>query len=162
MIQDIAADIALEKYITAAFRPGINVHQMIARHLPLSRVAHADVFLTSRHQLFAFISAEGAITTGDVRKMVRHMGAEIEDFLPPKGDADYFTRIATEKFRATYPGRTPLHDDDLRYYYTLVPYNPALVKIKAVTQGALFQYDASSESSWRAAVKLVYRAVKAK
>lgn len=162
MIQDIAADLALEKQITSSFAADITIQQMIARGLPLSRVAEAEVFLTSRHQLYVFIQAEGAITTGDVRKMVRHMGCEIDDFIGPRGDSQYFTRIATEKFRTVFPGRMPLSEDDLRYYYTLIPYNPALVRVKTVTHNVLYQFDPESESSWRPVIKLVYRSVKAK
>lgn len=160
MIQDIAADIALEKHLKSRFHDGLNVHHMIVRELPVSRMATADIFMTSKNQLFAFLQAQGPMTTGDVRKIMRHMGCEVDEFLPPITDKNYFTRVATEKFRATYPGRTPLNDDDLRYYYTLVPYNPALVKIQAITNGVIYQFDPTSESSWRPAAKLVYRTVK--
>ena len=89
------------------------------------------------------------------------MGLLPEQYMPPKGRPRYFDEIGSEKFMAVFPGRhTPL-PEDLMYYRTLAPYNPALVQIREVKNGEIKHYDADASSNWRVGAKFSYRRIKA-
>jgi len=66
---------------------------------------------------------------------------------------------AIKKFIEVFPGRKNIHDEDLIYYKTLVPYNPALVLISEVKNGHVYQYDADSKLNWRVGAKFAYRRI---
>ena len=68
----------------------------------------------------------------DVKKIISRMGMRAELFLPPKGQPRYFEDIGKRKFREVFPGRKHVTDEDLHFYKTLAPYNPALVLISEV------------------------------
>ena len=133
---------------------------MILRGVPVSRVADATVFLTKKKQLYVYISARSRLTLGDISKIVSRMGMKAELFLPPVGNPDYFNVIGREKFEQVFPGRTYVNDDELRFYRTLAPYNPALVLINEVKNGELFQYDSDTKSGWRLATRFAYRRIR--
>ena len=59
---------------------------------------------------------------GDIKKIISRMGLTAELFLPPKGQPQYFDLIATEKFKAVYPGRSNPSDQDL----DVLPYSCSL------------------------------------
>ena len=67
------------------------------------------------------------------------MGMRAELFLPPKGQPRYFEDIGKRKFREVFPGRRHVTDEDLHFYKTLAPYNPALVLISEVENGEIYQ-----------------------
>lgn len=159
MNAEIAADIAIEELVKAQFGLQIDIKQMVARDIPVSHTAVANVFLTSKHQLFALIQAKSVMTFGDVRKIARNMGLEVSSYLSPGHDETYFNKIARDKFRQVFPGRHDITEDELRYYRTLVPYNPALLKIEAITGGAIRQFDSHDSSEWRVAAKFAYKQI---
>lgn len=156
---EITDDIALEELIKADFGLQLEVKQMVARHIPVSHVAEASVFLTPKHQLFACINARAVLTLGDVQKLAKRMGLEVDMCIPPGHDEGYFNRVAREKFRQVFPGRHDINDDELHYYRTLVPYNPALLKIDAVNGGVIKQFDSHDSSEWRTAARFAYKQI---
>ena len=159
MNDEIASDIAVEELVKSHFGLQLEVKQMIARDIPVSHVATACVFLTPKHQVFALIQARSPLTFGDARKMAKHMGLEVEAFLPPGNDAEYFNRAAREKFRLVFPGRHDINDEELHYYRTLVPYNPALLKVSSIIGGVIRQFDSQDSSEWRSAAKFAYKQI---
>ena len=159
MNDEIAGDIAIEELIKNQFGLQVEIKQMVARDIPVSHTATASVFLTPKHQVFALIQARSPLTLGEVRKMAKKMNLEVDNFLPPGHDNSYFNRIAREKFCEVFPGRHNVGDDELHYYRTLVPYNPALLKISSINGGTIKQFDSHDSSEWRVAVKFAYKQI---
>lgn len=161
MNDEIADDIAVEELVKSHFGLQVDIKQMIVRDIPVSHTAVASVFLTPKHQVFALLRAHSVLTYGDVRKMAKHMGLEVETYLAPGHDDAYFNKIAREKFRQVFPGRHDVAEDELHYYRTLVPYNPALLKISGINGGVIKQFDSHDSSEWRVAARFAYRQITA-
>lgn len=160
MSPEIYDDLALEEIAHAQFGVQLDIKQVIARNIPTSHTTAATVFLTSKHQLYAYISGRAPLTLGDVRKMIKRMNLVAEAYLPPHHEPKYFEKHAETKFRETFPGRTPVGEQDLHFYRLLAPYNPALVRIEEIDGGIVKQFDSSDSSSWRAAAKFAYKRIR--
>jgi hypothetical protein len=160
MNEDIYDDIALERVSKERFGIDIDISQVIVRGVPVSRTADATVFLTKKKQLYVYISARSRVVLGDIGKIVSRMGLKAELFLPPVGNPDYFNIIGREKFEQVFPGRTYVSDDELRFYRTLAPYNPALVLIHEVKNGEVYRYDSDTKGGWRLAARFAYRRIR--
>lgn len=160
MTNDIYDDIAIERLAKERFGADFEISQVIMRGVPVSRTADATVFLTKKKQLYVYISARSRLVLGDISKLVSRMGLKAELYLPPVGNPDYFNAIGREKFEAVFPGRSYVADDELRFYRTLAPYNPALVLISEVKNGEIFRYDSDTRGGWRLAVRFAYRRIK--
>ena len=68
-------DIALEQLAKEHFGQAVDIKQVIARDIPTSHTTKASVFLTAKNQLYVLITGRAPLTLGDVRKMVKRMGA---------------------------------------------------------------------------------------
>lgn len=152
-------DIALERAIKDQFGLVIEVENVIADKIPVSATAAAAVFLTRKKQLYCFVSAQSNLVLADVKKIIARMGLKPELYIPPKGRPHYFDDIGRERFRAVFPGRAHVTADDLVYYRTLAPYNPALVLIKEIPNGVIKQYDTDASGDWRPAARFAYRRI---
>lgn len=153
-------DLALEQNAKKQFGVAVDIDQVIARQIPVSRTAVATVYLTKKKQLYAYITAQSNLNLGDVKKLVSRMGLKAEQYLPPIGRPDYFDDIGMSHFKAVFPGRGHIAPNDLIYYRTLAPYNPALVQIHEVVDGEIRQFDTDAHGDWRPAVKFAYRRIK--
>lgn len=153
-------DFALERSVKEDFGVALEVESVIANRIPVGPIAYATVFLTRRKQLFTYISAQANLSLGDVRKIMARMKMTPELYVPPKGHANYFDDIGRERFRTVFPGRNHISSEDLIYYRTLAPYNPALVRISEIPEGLIFQYDTDARTNWRPSVKFAYRRIK--
>lgn len=160
MSEEVYDDLALERVSRERFGVDVDISQVIARGIPVSRTANATVFLTKKKQLYVYISARSRLTLGDISKMVTRMGLKAELYLPPAGSPDYFNAIGREKFEAVFPGRAYVQDDELRFYRTLAPYNPALVLIQEVKNGEIFRFDSDTRGGWRLATRFAYRRIR--
>lgn len=160
MNEEIYDDLALERIAFDQFGLDIDISTVIVRQIEVSRVAKATVILTKKKQLLVYISGHSKLLFGDVKKIVSRMGLKAEIYFPPKGRIDYFDEIGREKFRAVFPGRSHISDDDIQFYRTLAPYNPALVLISEVKNGEIYQYDSDARGGWRVATKFAYRRIK--
>jgi len=160
MRDEIYEDTALEKIAHDRFGLDVDISQVIARNIDVSRTATATVFLTNKKQLIVFVSGHSKMLFSDVKKVIARMGLKAELFLPPKGRPDYFDEIGREKFREVFPGRSHISADDIIFYRTLAPYNPALVMISEVKNGEIYKYDSDARGDWRPAVKFTYRRIK--
>jgi len=159
-MEEVYDNIALEQIAKTKFGIQLDVDQVIVRQVPVSRSSRATVFLTVKKQLFCLVSGQQNLTLGDVKKAVTRMGLKAELYVPPKGWPTYFDDIGIEHFKSVFPGRTHVTPDDLMYYRTLAPYNPALVQIKEIPSGEISQYDADARGSWRPSAKFTYRRIK--
>lgn len=151
--------LAIEEIIKEHFKFDAGVHKIIGHALPVSSTLEATVFTTKKNQLYVMIRGQSRATLSTIRKIIARMGLKAHVYLPPHGNKRYFTDIAETHFKKVFPGRTPKHDSDLAYYKTLAPYLPALVHIKEVSDGTIYQYDTDSASMWRPAVSYRYRRI---
>lgn len=153
-------DLALERAVKEKFGVPADVDTVIARRIDVSRTAKATVFLTKKKQLLLYIEASSPLLFADVKKMVSRMGLKAEWYVPPKGQPHYFDEIGRAKFSEVFPGRHVITDEDIIFYKTLAPYNPALVMISEVKNGEIYQFDADSRDGWRVAAKFAYRRIR--
>lgn len=160
MNSQIYDDIALERIAKERFGVDFEVRQVVVRNVPVSRTAQATVFLTTKKQLYVYIGAESKLLLGDIRKILTRMGLKPELFIPPKGRPQYFDEIGRSKFKEVFPGRTPASDQDIAFYRTLAPYNPALVLVGEVKNGEISQFDSDAHGEWRVAAKFAYRRIR--
>lgn len=160
MTNEIYDDMALERICKDRFGMDVDVDQVILRQAEVSRVAVATVFLTKKKQLLVFIDGRSRMLLGDVKKIIARMGLKAELYVPPKHQPDYFDAIGREKFREVFPGRGSIGEEDIIFYRTLAPYNPALVLISEVKNGEIYCYDSDARSGWRTAAKFAYRRIK--
>lgn len=153
-------ELALERSIEEKFGVDADIRHAIVFKVPVSRVAEATLFLTSKKQLYLYVSGQSRLLLGDIKKAVARMGLKAELYIPPKGQPNYFDETGKEKFKEIFPGRTHISEDDITFYRTLTPYNPALVLISGVKDGEVYQFDADSASGWRLATKFAYRRIR--
>lgn len=160
MNDDIYDDIAIEAMTKNHFGITVEIKEVIARSVPTSHTTQATVLLTTKNQMYTIISGRAPMTLGDARTIIRRMGMVADAYVAPKGQPDYFNRVAEEKFKGVFPGRVPSNEGDLRFYRLLTPYNPALVQIAEITDGVIRKFDASDSSNWRVAAKYTFRRIK--
>lgn len=161
MNERLTSKLALEAIVKDRFGLQLAIKQLIADEIPTSHTATASVFLTPKHQLFALLHAQGALTRGDVEKMAKKMGLIVDEYIAPLHDPQYFNDRARERFREIFPGRHHIDEAELRFYRKLVTYNPALLRIHAVDDGIIRQFDAHDSSEWRVAAKFAYKQITA-
>lgn len=146
MNQELLDEVAIERQCAKYFDLSLEIKEVIARAIPTSATSKATLFKAGGH-VYLYMTSQGVQLLDDVRKIVQRMGCEAEQFLPLHGETEYFDRIARDKFRAMFPGKPIVSDEDLRYYKNLTPYNPALVRISRI-KGELRGFDARSHV-WR-------------
>ncbi len=154
-------DLALEQIAKTKFGLALEIDHVIVRAVPVSRVAEATLFLTTKKQLYLHVSGRSKLLLSDIKKIVARMGLVADTYIPPKAQPHYFDDIGRAKFKDVFPGRRNPTKSDLMYYRTLAPYNPALVLIAEVKTGEIMQFDTDSRGQWRVATKFAYRRIKA-
>jgi len=152
-------DVALERQIKAQFGVDAEVESVIARRIPVDRSATATLFLTHKKQLYFYIHGEAPLLLSDVKKIVSRAGLVAEVYMPPKGRPHYFDEVGEAKFREVFPSRHAVSDEDIVFYKTLAPYSPALIAIREVKNGVVYQYDSDARGGWRPSVKFSYRRI---
>lgn len=160
MKPQIYDDLAIERIAKERFGIDFDIRQVILRNVSVSRTAHATVFLTTKKQLYVYISGESKLLLSDIKKIISRMGLKSEFYVPPKGQPQYFDEVGRAKFREVFPGRRAVHEQDIAFYKTLAPYNPALIQISEVREGVIYQYDSDSRGDWRPGAKFAYRRIR--
>jgi hypothetical protein len=161
MNESVYDDMALEQIAKTRFGMSIDIDHVIVRAIPVSRVATATLLLTTKKQLLLYVNGNSKLLLADIKKIVSRMGLTAELYMPPKGQPHYFDDIGREKFKSVFPGRTSPSKQDLQYYSTLAPYNPALVQISEVKTGEIKQFDTDARGQWRVVARFAYRRIKA-
>lgn len=159
MATPLYEDVALERQVTALFGIHCEIDSVIARRIPVGRSAQATLFLSTKKQLYLYIDAESRLLFSDVKKIVSRVGLQAEQYVPPKGRPQYFTEVGTLKFQEVFPGRRVVRESDIAFYTTLAPYNPALVLVREVKNGIIYQYDSDASGQWRPHAKFSYRRI---
>lgn len=152
--------LALEEIVKEKFDFSVEIQSIILPMSDVGRTAAASVFLTSKNHLAVYVEASSA-TLADIKKIVRRMGLKVEEFLPPKGQPNYFDDIGRERFQSVFPGMKIISSDDLLYYRTLAPYNPALGIISEVKNGEIYQFDPDARGGWRVGARFRYKRIQA-
>ena len=152
-------DVALERQIKENFGVVAEVDSVIARHIPVGRSVEATLFLTNKKQLYLYVDGEARLFLSDVQKIVSRVGLHAEMYMPPKGQVHYFDEVGTAKFQEIFPGRKVVNEQDTAFYKTLAPYSPALILIREVKIGVIYQYDSDSTGGWRPNTKFSYRRI---
>lgn len=160
MNDEIYENLALERAAKEKFGIDLEITQIIVRSIAVSRTVEATVFLTKKKQLFVYVTGRSRLLLSDVGKIIVRMGMKAELYLPPAGHPEYFNTIGREKFQQVFPGRSQVNDDELRFYRTLAPYNPALVLISEIKNGEIYRYDSDVKNGWRVAARFTYRRIK--
>jgi len=160
MNDEIYDDMAIERVCKERFGLEVDIAQVIVRNIEVGRTVTATVFLSKKKQLLVYVSGHSRLLLSDVKKVVARMGFKAELYFPPKNQPDYFDVIGREKFREVFPGRGHITDEDVIFYRTLAPYNPALVLISEVKNGEIYQYDSDARGDWRLAAKFAYRRIR--
>lgn len=160
MNDSIYDDFALEESAKQQFGVILDIDKVIVRQVPVSHTAVASVYLTKKKQLYAYVTAQSKQSLGDVKKIMSRMGLKVEQYVPPKGQPDYFDDIGRAHVKAVFPGKTVITPSDLVYYRTLAPYNPALVQIREIENGEIKQFDTDTHGHWRTGAKFAYRRIK--
>lgn len=153
-------ELAIERAIKEYFGVDADIRQAIVFKIPVSPTAEATLFLNSRKQLFLYITGQSRLVLSDVKKIVSKMGLKADIYIPPKGRPQYFDEVGRAKFHEVFPGRKNISPEDIIFYRTLTPYNPALIIISEVKDGHIYQYDSDSNTGWRVAVKFTYRRIR--
>lgn len=151
--------LALEEIMKDRFGLRVDVKKILVQGAPVSHTSQSTIVLTDKNQLFTLVTGQAKLTLGDVRTIISRMGLKAELFLPPKGEPDYFRRVARQHYNEIFPGRVQTSDDDLEYYKTLARYKPALVQISEVKNGTIYQFDTDSASGWRPVKEFSYRRI---
>jgi hypothetical protein len=160
MSNKIYDELAIERAIKEVFGVDADIRQAIILKVPVSHTAEATLFLTTKKQLFLYITGKSKLLLGDVKKLVSRMGLKADLYIPPKARPHYFDEIGRNKFHDVFPGRKHINDEDLMFYRTLAPYNPALVLISEVKNGEIYRFDSDAATNWRVAAKFAYRRIK--
>lgn len=160
MKSDMYEDLAVEELIKQRFGMRIEIKQIIVRGAPVSHTSKASVILSTKNQLYVLVNGKSRLKMGEVKKIIARMGLKAELFIPPKGQPDYFHKVAIKHFHTVFPGRASISKDDLAYYQTLAIYQPALVQISEVNTGKIYQFDTDSASSWRVIAEFSYRRIR--
>ena len=154
----ILDDIAIEKICKDRFNLALDVTEVIVRNVPAGIATRATIFKTAKKHAYAFIQSQSALVLDDVQKIVRRMECEADGFIQPYGEAEYFDRIGRAKFKAMFPGKAIVGDDDLRYYRNLAPYNPALVRLSKI-KGEIRSFEVETKA-WRKVKDYAYSKIK--
>lgn len=152
-------DVSIERHIKAAFGADVEIDAVIARRIPVGRTAEGTLFLTNKKQLYFYIQGEAPLLFSDVKKIVSRAGLVAELYLPPVGRPKYFEEIGVAKFQEVFPSRKVVTESDIVFYKTLAPYNPALVLVREVKNGIVYQYDSDATGGWRPSVRFSYRRI---
>lgn len=145
MNEEVFGDIAIEKACKERFGVQMDVTEVIVRGIPAGPASQATIFKSANGQVWLFVVSQSPLVLDDIQKIVNRMNLEAEIYVPPHGESNYFTRIGSEKFKAMFPGKPIVSEEDLRYYKKLAPYNPALVRLSRI-KGEIRGYETQSKS----------------
>ncbi len=154
--EEIIDELALESAAKHKFGVAIEINKIIARNFPVGASTYATLFLSKKNHLYCYIYGSARHKLGEISKICNRIGIKPEIYFPPNAQVDYFNRLALEKFNLVFPGFKHPTDNDLRYYRTLVPYSPALIKVGEIKNGVIYCADSDAKNGWRPFKRLSY------
>ena len=145
----------IELICSEKFATQLYVKRIVADALPTGPNSYTTIFSTTHNAMYALCTGDASMQYADVKSAMKSMGIEVDAFLPPNADTNYFKDFGLKKFQQYFPSRATISADDTAFYETIAPYSPALVKIKRL-KGAINQYDESTKK-WHKALEYSYQ-----
>jgi hypothetical protein len=144
----------LETFCARHFAKNIHVRKVLFDDMSVSHTASMTVFSTDDHSIFAVIETNGkdVLRLGDVERLVKDAGFSPSHYVAPDSHRSYFLQRAFNIFTSVYPSRTTWTPDQEAYYQLLVPYSPALVKLRGL-RGPVRRYNTFS-NTWQIVYEL--------
>ena len=141
------------------FRQDISVDSFVCDDIETGDDAYAMLF-RSGSDIYALLVSRSDTpqTLADVRARLKNMGLTAAKFYPPHADERYFYRQAMAKLEEVYPARQDFSIEDIHFYTRYVEYNPALVRIDAISGGVIKRFNAA-DRSWQEALPYSFRKV---
>lgn len=133
----------IERICKQSFNAELRVTGIIFDDIQSGKNSYTTIFQSDKHTLYALVESNDSLTLFDVKNIIKSIGIEAEEFLPPNGDETYFMRHGHKAFLNAYPGRKTESDQERMFYRTLSPYNPALVRIAKIG-GEIRRYNSMS------------------
>lgn len=129
----------IEQYCYENFSVNIRIKNIVARKLLISKDTYLIIFFSEKGSLYGLLTSQNNLDLIDIQKMIKASGIEANYFLPPKGDVNYFTNFGKKKYQIHFPAKTEINDQDIEFYQTLAPYNPALFKINKISRNIKYR-----------------------
>lgn len=130
----------LETLCLERFGKPIIVQTILFDDMPASPSAAMTVFSSSDRIIYAVVESSDSLRLGDVKKLLKNAGFEPGSYIAPYGYKNYFRQQARKIYAQVYPARGSWSDDEELYYHMLVPYSPALVRLRGVS-GPIRRYN---------------------
>lgn len=153
----VAKSIDLQQICRANFGVDFTISQIIADDLTAGNACTVTVFMVMSGDMYAYCQSETLLTLRDVKRLMRRVGIDTAEYLPPAGQRNYFTNHSIQAFKAAFPGRTLHADDDLTFYESLAPYSPALIRVSEIA-GELHAYQ-QAFGQWQKALDYNYKRI---
>jgi hypothetical protein len=145
---------SLEGFCKDYFGVDLHVRKIIQSDLPAGEKLYTTVFMTDRNELYALCTDDDSLLLADIKLVIKSMGMEAEEFMPPNADANYFLRYGKKIFLAVFPDRKTVSMKDVKFYQTLAPYGPALIRISKIDK-EIRQYN-KIRQNWQAVFEFSY------
>lgn len=136
----VAKSIDIQQICQEEFGVSFDVKRIIADSLLTDKGSYTTVFETTSHEIYAYCHSDNDLTQRDIKRILNRAGIKPNAYLPPAGQPHYFTHFGIAGFKTAYPGRVLQPGNDLSFYESLAPYNPALVKVSEIG-GELREYN---------------------
>ena len=120
---------SLESTCRALFGTSIKPKHILESNIPTRKSSYTTIFETTKGEIYALCIADTPLVFADVRRIIRDIDDGPVKYIPPQNNAEYFHAYGRQAFRDSFPGRTLNSDDDISFYVSLAPYNPALVRL---------------------------------
>ncbi len=144
----------LERISKDYFGVDLHVDEIIANDITTGKNSYTTLFRADRQTLYALCEADDALSLSDVKEIIKSMGAEADEYLPPYDDDEYFQRAGTKAFSAIFPSRKEATLQETVFYQNMAQYSPALVRIARIG-GEIRRYNAISDR-WQKDFDLSY------
>lgn len=122
----------IEQICEERFAVAVRVDSIILDEVTTGKNSYTTVFKTTDNDIYALCMSEGSLTLADIQHIIKSMNMDAGIYLPPRADANYFSRLGFKIFQKVYPGRTSWNEQEERFYQTQAAYSPALVKIAKI------------------------------
>jgi len=123
----------VENYCKDNFGVNLQIRDILLSNTPTSLNSRTTIFKDNHNMVYALCISDDRMTLAEIMNLIKSMGMEADEYLPPNGDKDYFLRFGYKLFMTVFPNLKPNSAKEISYYKTFTPYSPALVRISKVT-----------------------------
>jgi len=140
------------------FNVSLPIKEVLFDDIETGPNSYCVLFRTQKNDIYALFQSTSKQTFADVKRAAKAMGLNVEGYFAPYGDRSHFTRYGFAAFQDAYPGRNSWTAQEARYYKTLAPYAPALVRVSRVN-GEIRRFN-SHDSHWHKVFDFKYAKMK--